>query len=153
MRIRWFILGFGAASLLAAGWSVAASQESGFVRRLNLPGRTDDRPYSHTVVAGRTVYIAGSIGMDPKTNAVPKDPMEEARLALDAMKAKLALAGGEMDDLVSVQVFCSDLSLYGDFNELYATYFDDKAPVRAFVGTGPLLFGARFEVTGIAVLE
>ena len=56
-----------------------------------------------------------------------------------------------MDDLVQVQVFCSDLSLYQDFNKLYASYFDGGAPARAFVGSGPLLFEARFEINGIAV--
>ncbi len=55
-----------------------------------------------------------------------------------------------MSDLVSVQVFCSDVSLYGDFNELYATYFEDgKYPVRAFVGSGQLLAGAHFEINAI----
>lgn len=58
-----------------------------------------------------------------------------------------------MDDLVQVQVFCSDLSLYDEFNKLYATYFHEGAPVRAFVGTGPLLWEARFEINGIAVLN
>ena len=56
-----------------------------------------------------------------------------------------------MDDLVSVQVFCSDVSLYGTFNDVYKGYFTKGFPARAFLGSGPLLFGARFEVQGIAV--
>lgn len=133
------------------GFSIGTSPgKGGSIRRLNLPGRTDDRPYSHVVVARDTIYVAGSIGVDPETGKVPEDPMAEARIALDAVKAKLALAGATMDDLVSVQVFCSDLSLYGAFNELYGTYFDEGAPARAFVGAGPLLFDARFEINGIA---
>ena len=65
--------------------------------------------------------------------------------------AKLALADLSMDDLVSVQVFCPDLALYDTFNEVYATYFEERYPVRAFVGSGPLLRGCRFEINGIAV--
>lgn len=120
-------------------------------RALDLPGRADDRPYHHVVVAGDTVYVAGTIGIDPATGRAPADPVAEARLALDGIRQKLALAGLSMDDLVSVQVFCSDLSLYDTFNEVYATYFEDEFPVRAFVGSGPLLFDGRFEVCAVAV--
>ena len=56
-----------------------------------------------------------------------------------------------VDDLVSVQVFCSDVSHYDSFNRVYRTYFTKEFPARAFLGSGPLLFGARFEVQGIAV--
>lgn len=55
-----------------------------------------------------------------------------------------------MDDLVSMQVFCPDLSLYDKFNEIYRTYFTRHFPARAFIGSGPLLRGARFEAQGIA---
>ena len=133
----------------AAGVAVGAE---GHLKRLSLPGRSDSRPFSHAIVAGRTVYVAGTIGVDPETGAPPVDPMDEARLALDGMKAKLALAGATMDDLVSVEVFCPDLSLYADFNAVYATYFDEGFPARAFIGSGPLLRGGRFEVSGVAVL-
>jgi enamine deaminase RidA (YjgF/YER057c/UK114 family) len=74
-----------------------------------------------------------------------------ARLALDSLKKTLAEAGLTMDDLVYVQVFCSDVSLFDTWNEVYRTYFTKEYPARAFIGSGPLLFGARFEVTGIAV--
>ncbi len=153
MRNRW--IGAGVVSLgMLLAFSVGSSLgKRDSIRRLNLPGRSDDRPFSHIVVADDTIYVAGSIGVDPETGKVPPDPMDEARIALDAMKSKLALAGATMDDLVQVQVFCSDLSLYDAFNQLYATYFHKGAPARAFVGTGPLLFEARFEINGVAVLD
>lgn len=129
---------------------VVAAKGQGLLR-LDLPGRSDSRPFAHAIVAGSTVYIAGSIGFDPETGKVPADPMKEARIMMDAMKAKVELAGVTMNDLVSVQIFCSDISLYGDFNELYASYFEKgQYPVRAFVGSGKLLGGARFEINGIA---
>ena len=61
------------------------------------------------------------------------------------------MVGMNMDDLVWVQVFCPDLSLYDEFNAIYRTYFKDHFPVRAFIGSGQLLRGAHFEVMGIAV--
>jgi 2-iminobutanoate/2-iminopropanoate deaminase len=151
MRMRWSrtIL---TATALAVAFSIGVSAGKGdWVRRLNLPERTDDRPFSHLVVAGETIYVAGSIGLDAETGKIPEDPMDEARLMLDSVKRKLALADATMDDLVSVQVFCSDVSLYEEFNKVYASYFKKGAPARAFVGSGALLFGARFEINGIAV--
>ena len=58
-----------------------------------------------------------------------------------------------MDDLVSVQVYCSDVSLFDTFNGVYRGYFHGNYPARAFLGSGKLLFGARFEVLGIAVVK
>lgn len=144
----------GITLVLVPACSVGGPSESPAVRRhLNLAGRNDSRPYSHAVVAGNTIYIAGTIGDDPKTGRPPSDARAEAKLALDGMRRKVELAGATMDDLVMVQVFCSDVSLYEEFNAVYETYFKERFPVRAFVGSGPLLRGARFEVNGIAVID
>jgi len=120
-------------------------------RTVNPPDRTDGRPFSHGVLAGNTYYVAGTLGLDPETNAPPAAVEDEVRAMLDAFLAKLELVDMTMDDLVSVQVFCPDLSLYGAFNEVYATYFTEGYPVRAFIGSGELLRGCRFEMNGIAV--
>jgi enamine deaminase RidA (YjgF/YER057c/UK114 family) len=56
-----------------------------------------------------------------------------------------------MDDLVSVQIFCPDVANYAAFNAVYRTYFKAEFPARAFLGSGPLLNGATFEIQGIAV--
>jgi enamine deaminase RidA (YjgF/YER057c/UK114 family) len=151
MRRTWLVLSvMVVASLLALSVLDMALAVAGR-QRLNLPGRSDTRPYSHAVLAGDTLYVAGGIGIDPETGAPPAGIEDEIRLVMDGMKSKLALAGMTMDDLVTVQVFCPDLALYGQFNEVYATYFSDGYPARAFIGSGPLLNGGHFEVTGIAV--
>jgi enamine deaminase RidA (YjgF/YER057c/UK114 family) len=69
---------------------------------------------------------------------------------LDTFKATLAAEKLTMENLVYVQIFCSDVSLFATFNIIYRTYFDKNYPTRAFIGSGPLLFGARFEIQGIA---
>jgi 2-iminobutanoate/2-iminopropanoate deaminase len=56
-----------------------------------------------------------------------------------------------MDDIVTIQVFCTDLKLYDTFNAVYQTYFGGGDPARAFVGVDKLLRGGRYEVLGIAV--
>lgn len=107
-------------------------------------------PFSGAVLAGDTLYLSGSIGLDDDGN-VPDDPAEEARNVMNDIRQTIEAAGMSMDDLVYVQVFCSDVSHYQAFNDVYRTYFTREYPARAFVGAGTLLFDARFEVQGIAV--
>ena len=118
---------------------------------LMLPNRKDTLPFSDGVLVGDTLYLAGKIGVDPETGRAPDDVEKEIRILLDGMKATLAAADMTMDDLVSVQIFCPDLSLYEKFNEIYRSYFTKDFPARAFIGSGPLLRGGRFEAQGIAV--
>lgn len=121
------------------------------VRHIMLPGRADSLPFSDGVLVGNTLYLAGKLGLDPQTGKPPEEVEQEVRLLLDSMKATLRAADLTMDDLVSVQVFCPDLSHYDKFNEVYRSYFAKNMPARAFIGSGPLLRGARFEAQGIAV--
>ena len=123
----------------------------GAKRYIVLPTRKDTLPFSDGVLVGDTLYLAGKIGIDPETGRAPDDVEKEIRLLLDGMKTTLAAADMTMGDLVSVQIFCPDLSLYEKFNEIYRTYFSKNFPARAFIGSGPLLRGGRFEAQGIAV--
>ncbi len=123
-------------------------------RVINLPNRPAQAPpYSDGIFVGDTLYIAGRIGFDPKTGKPPEAIDQEIHIVLDGVKAVLAEAGMTMDDLVSVQVFCPDLSLYDKFNAVYRGYFTKDFPARAFIGSGPLLRGGHFEVLGIAVKQ
>ncbi|MEO8727077.1 MAG: RidA family protein [Acidobacteriaceae bacterium] len=108
-------------------------------------------PFSEAVLVGDTLYVSGHVGIDPKTGKPGASVEDETRLAMNSMKRTVEAAGMNMDDLVSVQVFCSDVSVYDAFNSVYRTYFHGKYPARAFVGSGKLLFGARFEIMGTAV--
>src|SRR5437016_7306780 len=119
-------------------------------RYINLPGKRPNLPFSDAVLSGNTLYIAGRIGFKPGTTEVPSDPAEEARNMLDGVRTVLAQAGMQMSDLVYVQIFCPDVSLFDSFNGVYRQYFSGDLPARAFIGSGPLLFGARFEIIGIA---
>lgn len=135
--------------LLVGGYSFSQKESSRKV--INLPEHMSQAPFSDAVLVGNTLYLAGNIGIDRKTGKAPHELDQEIRLLLDATKATLAQAGMTMDDLVYVQVFCPDLSLYDQFNKAYRTYFTKDFPARAFVGSGPILRGGHFEMQGIAV--
>ena len=107
-------------------------------------------PFSDAVWHGETLYLSGHIGLDPKTARPPATAEEEARLVMDGVKQTLESAGLAMENLLSVQIFCSDVTLFDAFNVVYRSYFKNEFPARAFLGSGRLLFDARFEVQGIA---
>jgi 2-iminobutanoate/2-iminopropanoate deaminase len=139
-----------AGALLASGAFVVKAAAPAR-RYINLPGRAVSAPFSDAVLVGDTLYVAGRIGLVPGTRQVPATAEEEARLLLDQYRTVLAEAGMTMDDLVSVQVFCSDVKLFDTWNRVYPAYFGRDLPARAFLGSGPLLFGARFEMQAVAV--
>lgn len=147
--ILLFLLLSSAVALFAFQKAEPAKESSR--RYINLPGAREGRPFSDAVMVGDTLYLAGRIGVDPKTGKKAATPEDEAKLILDGFKAVLAEAGMTMDDLVFVQVYCSDVKLFDRWNAVYRTYFGKELPARAFIGSGPLLFEASFEMQGIAV--
>ena len=110
-------------------------------------------PFSSGVLVGNTFYLCGHIGIDPATKRVPETAEREIELMMEALRGTLAKVELSLQNLVYVQVFCSDISLFEKFNAAYRKYFKENEPfpARAFIGSGPLLFGARFEIQGIAV--
>jgi len=135
---------------LAVGSGPFGAKAAPVRKYINLPGRAVVAPFSDGVLVGDTLYLAGRIGLDP-SGKPPADPAAEARLALDGIKTVLAEAGMTMDDVVSVQVFCTDLSLFETWNGVYRGYFGKDVPARAFIGAGSLLRGGRFEIQAMAV--
>ncbi len=113
------------------------------------PADGEVAPFSGAVWVGNTLYLSGMLGLEG--GQVPETAEQEATNVLDNIKGVLETAGLTMDDLVVVQVYASDVGDYGAFNSVYRTYFTTEYPARAFLGSGTLLFEARFEVMGIAV--
>src|SRR5580704_1208112 len=81
-------------------------------RHINLPGRRGSLPFSDAVRVGNTLYLSGRIGIDPATGVAPEGVDQELRLLFDGFEAVLAEAGMNMDDLVWVQVYSPDVSLW-----------------------------------------
>ena len=128
-------------------WSAFADESDR--THLPMPPRPEGQPpaaFSNGVLIGKTLYISGHTSGKPTGSTA-----DEAKVALDGIKSAITAAGMTMDDLVWVQVFCTDLTLYNDFNTAYGTYFKGPLPARAFLGTDKLLGGSHFEVMGIAI--
>lgn len=110
-------------------------------------------PYSQAIKAGNTLYLAGQIPIDPKTNQLNTGTIEEqTRLVMDNLKAVLAANGMTMANVVMSHCFLRDLNDFPRFNEVYGTYFTDGAPPgRATVQVARLPRDVAVEVSMIAV--
>jgi enamine deaminase RidA (YjgF/YER057c/UK114 family) len=122
-------------------------------RYINLPNRPPGLPFSDAVLVGDTLYVSGRIGLDPATGVAPASVEAELDLLFEGFQALVREAGMNMDDLVWVQVYSPDVSLWQQFNAAYVKLFSREFPARAFLGSGPLLMNGRFEMLGIAVKE
>lgn len=120
-------------------------------RYINLPNRPAGLPFSDAVLVGDTLYISGRIGLDPATGEAPESIDAELHLLFDGFQAVLRQADMTMDNLVWVQVYSPDVSLWQRFNSAYVKLFSREFSARAFLGSGPLLMNGRFEMLGIAV--
>jgi 2-iminobutanoate/2-iminopropanoate deaminase len=120
---------------------------------INLPNRPAGLPFSDAVLVGDTLYISGRIGLDPATGAAPASIDAELDLLFEGFQAVLRQADMTMDNLVWVQVYSPDVSLWQQFNAAYVKLFSREFPARAFLGSGTLLFQGRFEMLGIAVKD
>lgn len=109
-------------------------------------------PFSDALLIDeKTLYISGRIGFNPGTRELPADLETEASNLMQDLKNLLAAAGMTLDDLATLTIYCPDVSLWEPFNVIYRSFFTGPLPPRAFIGSGALLFGARFELQGIAV--
>ena len=108
-------------------------------------------PYSQGIKVGNTLYLAGQISIDPKTNQFVAGSIEEQTArALENLKAVAAAGGMSMADIVSTTVYMKDLNDFTKMNEVYATYFKDKPPARATVQVAKLPRDALIEISAIA---
>jgi 2-iminobutanoate/2-iminopropanoate deaminase len=110
-------------------------------------------PYSQAIRVGNTVYLAGQIPIDPKTNQLLQGTIEEqTRLVMNNLAAVLKAAGMSFDNVVMAHCFLKDLNDFAKFNETYATYFKDGMPPgRATVQAARLPRDVLVEVAFVAV--
>ena len=107
-------------------------------------------PYSPGVLAGDTLYVSGLQGSDPRSGTLPKDFTEELRRCFENVGLVLKAAKMDYRNVVSVQVYLTDMNQFGKMNSLYREYFKDPLPARTALGVAALSLGARVEIAVIA---
>lgn len=123
-----------------------------------LPIKTADAPaalgpYSQAVRHGDTVYLSGQIALDPATmKVVPGGIGEQAHRVFQNLRAVCEAAGGDLEDVVKVTIFMTDLGNFATVNQIMAEYFSEPYPARATIGVAALPLGVEVEVEAVLVL-
>lgn len=104
-------------------------------------------PFTPGILVDGTLYVAGFSGEDAKTGVIPEDFETEVKQALDKIGVILKEADMDYKDVISVQVYLTDMTLFDRMNKVYRTYFDEPRPTRSIMGLKELIGPARFEIT------
>ena len=111
-------------------------------------------PYSQAVKAGDTVYLSGQIPLDPETmDLVPGGFEAQVKQVFENLKAVCEASGGNIQDLVKLNIYLTDMSNFATVNEVMTTVFKEPYPARAAIGVAALPKGAQVEMDAIMVLK
>ena len=110
-------------------------------------------PYSQAIAAGGLLYCSGQVALDPASGELTDDSVkDQTRRALENLRAVVTEGGSDMDSVVKVTAYLTDMGDFQEFNEVYGEFFGDSRPARATVEVSGLPKGARVEVDCIALL-
>jgi reactive intermediate/imine deaminase len=121
--------------------------------------QTDKAPqaigtYSQAVKVGNTVYLSGQIPLVPATmTIIDGDISAQITQVFENLKAVAEAAGGDLSDIVKLNVFLTDLSHFPIVNEIMGRYFQAPYPARAAIGVAALPKDAGVEMDGIMQLD
>jgi reactive intermediate/imine deaminase len=109
--------------------------------------------YSQAVRVGDTVYLSGQIPLVPATMELVDGDMEaQIRRVFDNLQAVGRAAGGDLSDVVKLNIFLTDLAHFPLVNQVMAEYFSEPYPARAAIGVASLPKGAAVEMDAVMVL-
>ena len=110
--------------------------------------------YSQAVKVDNTVYVSGQIPLDPATMEVVSGGIEaEITRVFDNLEAVAAASGGNLADVVKLNIFLTDLGNFPTVNEIMAQYFEQPYPARAAIGVAALPKGVGVEMDAVLVLD
>ena len=109
--------------------------------------------YSQAIRTGDLIFLSGQIPLDPVTmEFVSGDFEARTRQVFDNLKAVAVAAGGNLNQVVKLTVFLTDLANFAIVNSVMEDYFEQPFPARAAVGVAALPKGADVEADAILAL-
>jgi enamine deaminase RidA (YjgF/YER057c/UK114 family) len=124
---------------------------------VNSPDLAAPVGFSHAVRAGDTVYLGGQVAQAPDGAVVGETIVEQFDVAAGNLVTALRAAGGEPEDLVSLQVFVTAVSEYrrslGELGDVWRRHFGRRYPAMGLFGVTELFDpAAKVELMGVAVI-
>jgi 2-iminobutanoate/2-iminopropanoate deaminase len=114
---------------------------------INVEGAATVGPYSHAVEAGGFLFLSGQTPIDPKTNELVRGSVaQQTDQCIANLFAVLSAADVGPDDVVSVQVYLTDMDDFAEMNGAYSRHFSTPFPARTTIGCASLPMNARVEI-------
>jgi len=108
-------------------------------------------PYSQAVQAGNFLFISGQVAINPATgNVEAKDIAAETHMVMQNLQAILHEAQMDFNSVIKTTIFLSDMSLFQQVNEIYASYLTGDFPARETVAVKGLPKNVNVEISMIA---
>jgi 2-iminobutanoate/2-iminopropanoate deaminase len=111
-------------------------------------------PYSQAVkvTGSEMLFCSGQIPINPETGTIDsEDIMAQTRQVMQNLVQVVTAAGFELRDVVKTTIYLTDLSLFSQVNEVYASFFDAYFPARSTVQVAALPRGAMAEIKAYAI--
>jgi len=109
--------------------------------------------YSQAIKIGNLVFLSGQIPLDPATMELTGSNFEaRARRVFESLEAVAHAAGGDLDRIVKLTIYLTDLANFATVNTVMAEFFSEPYPARAAVGVASLPKGADVEAEAILAL-
>lgn len=109
-------------------------------------------PYSKAIKHGSLLFVAGHIGIDPKTNKLSADFKKQTVQTLENLNKTLKDNNASFKDVLKTTVYLKNMDNYAILNEVYARYFQSPYPARSTVQVGKLPADADVEIDLIVSL-
>lgn len=110
-------------------------------------------PYSQATKANKMLFVSGQLGLNPETGKLAEGFEAQTRQALENLKTILTEGGSSLAQVMAVDVFVTDMSLFASLNAIYAEYFTDHKPSRAAIEVSGLPLGGLVEFKCIALTD
>jgi reactive intermediate/imine deaminase len=110
-------------------------------------------PYSQAVRAGDLLFLSGQIPLDPANGELVTGSIEiQAQRVLDNLVAVARAGGSDLDRVVKLTVYLTDLSHFAAVNTAMEAYFSAPYPARAVLGVAALPRGAAIEIEAVCLV-
>ena len=129
---------------------IATGASAQDIERINPAGMTQPTAYSHLVKFDKMLFIAGQVALDGDGNIIGEGDMAaQLRQVFENLKAVAQAAGGDLDQVVKLTIFLTDLANFATVNSVMEDFFEQPFPARAAVGVASLPKGADVEADAI----
>lgn len=109
--------------------------------------------YAPAVIHQNTVYVSGQLPIDSNGHPNTGSFTEQTRLCMQNLETVLLAAGSDLQHILKVSVFLSDINNWPEFNTIFREFLGEHRPARIVVPSGILHYGCAIEIDCIAAVK